>query len=334
MRRSAEAKFSRAFTITEILVVVAIVLVLLSIVVIAVGSATRTAQRSNTVALMHSIKQGLVQFENEFGYLPPVLDQERNLRFRLPSGDNRINGPDPRSLSYADDIQGWYSITTLAEYLIGYGGEDEDGYEGLGIRHPGRDGYWGASNSQIPSDPIGTLEYRKQRLNGALGAASRQGRVYGPYLQLGDQRLLGAIDPDVDQDSESFKVYFPGDALPLGKTWDELPKVIADYWGEPIRYYRKPHPAGAIQRDYRRMAGQNDLVPPSLADVIALRPWTTRRSDMDARVVDDAGDRTATTDLAAAKFALFSSGPDRRYDQRFRVDEEEYNRDNIVEPGS
>lgn len=344
MRRLPKKRNGRAaFTIVEVLVVVALILVLLSIIVVAVGSATRTAQRTNTSALMSNIKQALVHFENEVGYLPPVLTKERDLvwdQFQPPA-NGRPNGPDPSDISQFEiDVQQWYSVTTLAEYLIGYGPENEDGHDGAGIRNPGPDGFWGASIDQGVggAGDRGTFEYRTAFLNDARSASYRQGRVYGPYLQLSDERLLGAINPDESPNADGqFRVFFPGEAG-YNDTW---PKVIVDYWGEPIRYYRKPHPVGGLNRDYRRVrqSDGSSLTPPSLADVYLLRPWDAGRSDVDTRFADDGGDTTATADLLGAGFALFSSGPDRRFDQRYRRDDirtnnpTEFNRDNIVELG-
>lgn len=323
-----------AFTIVEILVVIALVLVLLSLVVVAVGSATRSAQRTNTVALMNSISQGLIHFREDVGYLPPVLDTQRNIRWA--DLDDRTNGPDPTaSATYESQIQDWYSITSLAEYLIGYGDETEDGYDGPGIRNPGTDGFWGAtvSHGPIPGQP-GTFEYRRAYFQSDISTTARQGQVYGPYLQLRDERLLGAVAPGAEANANgNYQVFFPGEAG-YDASW---PKVIVDYWGEPIRYYRKPYPLGGINRGYRAVRQSGDdfrAEPPTLADIYLLRPWQVRGSEIDTRFSDEADDTTATLDLQSAEFGLFSSGPDRRFDQRYRVDREtEFNQDNIVELG-
>ncbi len=335
------------FTIVEILVVIALVLVLLSLVVVAVGSATRTAQRTNTVALMNSINQGLSHFREDMGYLPPVLDRQRNIRWtQFGNGDGRMNGPDPNSSAFQDQIQDWYSVTSLAEYLIGYGGIDEDGHDGPGIRRPGTDGFWGATvdHSSIKGTR-GTFTYRSNFLESDLGRSYLQGRVYGPYLQLRDDRMLGAINPAQEPDEHgNYQVFFPGEA-----GYDPIwPKVIVDYWGEPIRYYRRPYPQGGIERGYRavRQADDTRMVVPTLADVFALRPWTVSGDEVDARFSDRTQlpqggvDRTATYALQQAEFGLLSSGPDRRINKWHRVDAIDFgadtdgvNEDNIVELG-
>ena len=160
---------------------VAIIIVLLSILIVAVNAAARTAQRGHTRFLMNSIRQALIRFKDDVGYYPPVLDDDRGL----------FSPPDPRDAGYPDDVQSWFSRTSLAEYLLGYGEGAEDGYgyadaptpetPPLGIRHPSRDGVWGATTY---GGADGTLGARSPPL---------EGQVFGPYLQLKDERLLAAI---------------------------------------------------------------------------------------------------------------------------------------------
>ena len=164
MRKKCQQRIRpRGFTILEILLVVGVVMLLLSILIVAMGQAVRGAQSANTQVLMVSMKQGLIQFREDVGYYPPVLDADRGL----------LNPPDPDSGSYASDMQDWWSVTTLADHLIGYGDVGEDAYDGLGIRTPGRDGVWGAT---IYSGASGGLVDR----NGGAGAAPT-GPVLGGY---------------------------------------------------------------------------------------------------------------------------------------------------------
>ncbi|MHC4106701.1 MAG: prepilin-type N-terminal cleavage/methylation domain-containing protein [Planctomycetota bacterium] len=300
----------RAFTLTELLVVVALVVVLLSILIVAVNAAAETAQKANTQFLMTSIKQGLVRFKEDVGYYPPVLDDGRNLRPVV----------NPLSSSYAADVQNWFSSTTLAEYLIGYGpgAVDGYGYDGetppLGIRHPGRDGVWGATTYGIRNPPL-------------------EGSVFGPYLELKDERLLASTNGETDPAGHLI-VFSPGEG---GYNPDD-PKVLVDYWGMPIRYYRQPYPPGALHAAYRavdrNLDGTTDP-PPSLADVIALRPYFIKPgSESDNLDVPDAGgDTSIVLSMRTAEIGLLSAGPDRALDLHHRVDGKELNKDNIVELG-
>jgi hypothetical protein len=329
----------------------AVIILLLSILIVAVNAAARTAQGANTQALMASMNQALVRFKGDIGYYPPVLGPEQPLN---PTDANEFRRlklpPDPEQLGavqYRFQSQLWYSVTTLAEYLIGYGSHEQDGYgiapgnasnfdwdfesPPIGIRNPGPDGVWGAAISG------GWLE---NRMGGPDDYSSEvsplgmdQGQLYGPYIELKDERLLAAVD-------DRGNVVFPGQAsVPGGPQFGDLPKVIVDYWGTPIRYYRRLYPFGSLQSPYRSF--DPSVRQPMLSDVFVLRPW---EMDEGAAVegledftlddgVDDVPDNSTTIALNSAEFALFSAGPDRAFNIRVRIDREEFNRDNIVELG-
>ncbi len=162
------------------------------------------------------------------------------------------------------------------------------------------------------------------------------GKVFGPYLQLKDERLLGST-------MDGTNVFFPGE----GGYNPDQPKVITDYWGRPIRYYRTVYKPGAIKFGYPPddYDGDGSLDPkPTLADVFVLRPWeVTSGAATDSPIADlgTRGDTTATYALKTAALALFSAGPDRSLDEmsRFDVDDADgdgisgENEDNIVEVG-
>jgi type II secretory pathway pseudopilin PulG len=321
-----------AFTLVEMLIVIGVIIILLSLLIVALNMAAKAAQRAHTQSLMTAIAQGLVRFKDDIGYHPPVLvgnsdtDDAQYLR-------KLWEGPIPGSSSYNEDIQDWYSWTSLAEYLIGY---DEGRYDGYGdgpstvypgsedelpptgIRHPGPDGVWGAGRDGllIDRDPVPP-------------SSGGPARVYGPYLQLEDASLLGALV----QEAGEWVVRFPGEAA-----YDEdAPKVITDYWGEPISYYRRNYPPGALTQSYRPIDYNDDGVPdrvPTLSDVFCLRSFAVDvGAAADSTIPDESGDTTTVYRLESAEFALLSLGPDRDAHREYRRDPEELNRDNIVEVG-
>ncbi len=307
--RNMARRIRGGFTIVELLIVTAMIILLLSILVVAVNRASRTAQITNTRALMNSISQSLERFKEDVGYYPPVLGADRKL----------LDPLDPVALSpdeYRDEIQLWYSVTSLADYFIGYGDDQQDAYDGVGIRHPGPDAVWGAT---IYGAADGSLGAR----NAGTGPASA-GKVYGPYLQLEDGRLVAST-------IDGANVFFPGEG---GYSPDD-PKVITDYWGRPIRYYRTVYKPGAIKYPFRA-AGLGNFTP-TLADVFVLRPWEVisgAETDSPIAEVGAQGDTTATYALKTAAFVLFSAGPDRSLNQDVRRDEPNaLNEDNIVEVG-
>lgn len=330
-KRQSDTHVTRhGFTIIELMVVVSLIIVLLSLIIVALNRSQRAAQRINTQALMHSIVQALIQFREDVGYLPPILDENRDL----------MEPPFLNPGTFDIEIQDWHSSTTLADYLIGYGNESVDGYgneiipdptiPALGIRHPGSDGVWQA-----------TL-YGAQ--DGSLGARNRQpgpgglGKILGPYLQLDNPRLLVAIDFSVDPP----RILSPGDP---GYDDPQFPKAIADYWGRPIQFYRRAYPIGAIAQSYRAVDRDGDGVVdpvPALSNVILLRPQEARQNTLlqNARTIGNQSIDLTTMGLQTAEFALFSSGPDLRFNRFSRIDEpgagsppgQEYsNADNIVE---
>jgi len=337
-RTASRAESRRAFTVVELLIVIAVIILLLSILIVGVNRAVRAAQSANTRSLMGSMKQALVQFKEDHGYIPPVLNDDRGLEFDHSNGGYAsFNGPNPNDAEYADDAQQWYSITSMAEYLIGwdhgvhdgYGESPSGAYPGelprTGIRTPGGDGAWGAT---IYGSRSGALADRNPPV------PPNAGRRFGPYLELTDERLLGGIDPNGN-------IVFAGE----DSDFDTYAKTIVDYWGSPIRYYRPAYPPGALTSSYPKIEQTNadgHTVPvPTLSDLYALRPYETEQGNVingfndqqTGGTIGGSGDPTSVRQLLSAEFALMSPGPDKSMDPLRRIDDDEFNRDNIVELG-
>jgi len=343
----------RGFTLVEMLIVVAVIVILLGILIVGLNQATKRAQMTHTQTLMNSMNQALVRFKSDIGYYPPVLDDDRSLNYQTGGSSPFPSTPWQDEDDYIEKVQKWSSVTSLAEYLIGYGNHRQDGYgyvpgaqaiqdwdleqPPLGIRHPGPDGVWGALAG------AGELGDRMHPRDGPYSIETDprpydQGKVYGPYLELGDERLLGALVPD----TSDYKIVFPGQA-----DYDpDAPKVIVDYWGNPIWYHRRLHPPGVLKQSYRSLDYDGDGKPdpvPKLSDVICLRSYyIPPGQSVDAVIQDENGDPSTTVGLQSAEFALFSPGPDKVSDHElaedegrlpYRIDPNQYNRDNIVEAG-
>jgi type II secretory pathway pseudopilin PulG len=347
---------SRGFTLIELLVVIAVVIILIGILLVALQAATRASQRANTGALLQAIQKGMIEFKDVVGYLPPVLGPEDLSPGAVADLDEfRSYRPPPSATDdlsvtqdeYADAIQDWYSYTSIAEYLIGYGPEDEDGADRAGLRSPQADGYWGVASSvgdlaECAGTGPGTLAARRCFLGqSSLSTSLRNGKIFGPFLELRDERLLGAINGVDDQDEPI--IVFPGEA---GYN-DALPKVVVDYWGKPIRYFRTLYRQGSLNLPYRGFeidpnSGQQVPMkdPPTLADVFILRPWEVPVGAGATSVYQDAvGDTTTSNELKHAQFALFSSGQDRQLHDDVRRDTQPdpgpfsggFNEDNLIE---
>jgi type II secretory pathway pseudopilin PulG len=339
-----------AFTIIELLVVVTIIIVLVGLLVVAINQASRASQRTSTIALMDSIAKGLERFKGDIGYYPPVLGVPYTTSGQqgMPSPDElrrlypgSVPNPDVGYTggSFSDHMQEYYSTCTIADYLLGWDVGLNDGYgypaqnesPPAGIRHPSTDGVWDATVAPAPPPADGSLAARNP---------ATQGKVWGPYIEVNDDVLAGVV-----YGPSGLQTYFPGDVLPAGVTWDTVPKAIVDYWGMPIRYYRRPYPPGAIGQSYRAVDrstppdGIADPVP-TLSDVFVLRPWEIKPgSESPNHLADDDGKTASTRDLDAAEFGLLSAGPDKSVNQRVAVDavnapnDQQVNKDNIVKVG-
>ena len=341
------------FTVVELLVVLAIIILLVGILLVGLNQAAGTAQAAQTRFLMNSMAAGLVQFKRDHGYLPPVLGD--GAQFGGAGTPNNLPGwsrdvilapnwspNDPGSIGQRQD---WFSQTSPSEYLLGYGDRTGDGYglvgditsaplespgyyetPTLGFRAPGGDGAWGAlfnprqGFAALPGvyaarNPGNAgLPYVPDPANGSTAANDTlvRGRIYGPYLELKDENLLGGLRPDGSV------------ARPEDPDYQIRPKVILDYWGTPIRYYRNPYNGGDPSATTRSLG---------LDDVFALRPWSFEEGVVVEGVADANGDRSSSPQLQSGEFALMSLGADRRGTPGTRVDEAEFNRDNIVEIG-
>lgn len=342
----------RGFTVVEMLVTLSIIITLVGILVVGLSQASGAAQRAQTKFLMNSMASALAQFKGDHGYLPPVLGDGST--FGGTGTPNNLPGwsrdvmrpPFCGGCPNIGNRQAWYSVTSPAEYLLGYGDRTADGYgivgditqvnanapgyvesPPLGYRAPGADGAWGAifnprqAFSSLPgvfaarNPGNANLPYVANPSQGSTQANDIvvRGRIYGPYLELKDSNLLGGLRPDGTI------------ARPEDDDYDIRPKVILDYWGTPIRYYRTPYigddPAAET-------FGSLDL-----GEVFALRPWQFEDTERAEGAADPDGDVATTSALKSAGFALLSEGADRRTTNDRRRDGQEYNADTIVELG-
>lgn len=264
------------------------------------------------------------------------------------------------SQNQIQSVQRYRSATTLAEYLLGMGDRSQDGYgvildsngalpatgtpgyreqPPLGIRHPGEDGVWGAKLNPRPgvsASEHGRFAARNLGLSTVAGndpttaqaSPYIKGRQLGPYLELKDQEMIGGM------------VGMQADGTPLVakpgqvQNFDLAPKVILDYFGKPIMYYRRGY-AGADPRLPNRMAfsGSQTEERWTLADVFVLRPQRFLEGDAVNGLADDNNDPSTSRQLRSAEFALLSFGPDQRWNPDVRVDAAGYNADNIIRLG-
>jgi type II secretory pathway pseudopilin PulG len=359
---------ARAFTITEMLVTVGVIVILAGILITTLSKAARTAQQGRTTQLMTSINDAISRFETDHGYIPPVLGPQSTASGGVGHGRDLLGLPGDQNQFNYPEQQGYYSVTSLPEFLLGYDDRRMDGFgyvpEGgnpsppitlqpsdmtpgqrehpaLGFRSPGPDGFWNATlNPRFGSGgSVNNGVSFSNRNPGNLGNISYtgnnghtlQGKVYGPYLDLKDATVIGEVENMAFSNASENalgqvwdRVLLPGDA---GYATENKPKVFLDYWGNPLRYYRRP-PADVREP---RMFDERY----SLAEVVALRPSSFEvGADVDSRYPDANGDNSTSRALIASRYALFSPGADGKSADDVRIDaENDYNADNIVETG-
>ena len=442
--KHAQTRRPNAFTLVELLVVIGVIAMLVGLLIVGINAAQKRAQKMNTQFLLSSISQALSRFKSDHGYYPPVLGDPTELtssqlgwpatasytpntqigyaRDLLAPPINSLSGTTYTKVSQwttqeANALQNWYSVTSLAEYLIGAGDRSADGYgicgelpdpvptdplagqrelPRAGIRSPGMDGVWGAALQPIMSTDVSATtgaaaNYTSAKLgsptikglffsrnlalpsrvllssttvSGAGNDTSKcilrsrpnlEGKIFGPYLELKDPSDIGGY--------KGMKLD-PKDPAGIGKIqdivrvtdgdpdFDKYPKVILDYWGQPIRYYRR----GYVNLTPNTLDQATDGTKFDLGDFFALRPTQGIESEFVPAaqaatdvLADSNLDRSSTPRLRSAEFALLSTGPDKKLkqDRRIGIDitaspkfdyqnpnnDVDVNADNIVETG-
>ena len=429
----------------------AIIALLVGLIIVGVGAAQRRAQQVNTQFLMSSISQALARFKSDHGYYPPVLGDPSTLTSTLwrSSASTALpatksdqvgfmrdvmlpplnvttatatkpvtNKVDQWDSTEAKALQDWYSVTSLAEYLIGAGDRSQDGYgicgelpdtvpadplpgqrelPRAGIRSPGMDGVWGAALQPIYSNPdvSGTPGAAANYASATLGSPTRkglfftrnlalpsrvllssttvsgagndtsrcilrsrpnlEGKIFGPYLELKDPSVIGGYKGRITDPKDPARVGTIQSIVRVtdgDPDFDKYPKVILDYWGQPIRYYRR----GYVNLTPNTPDQATDGTKFDLGDFFALRPTQAIESEFipDAQAATDVladanNDRSSTARLRSAEFALLSSGPDKKLERQRRIgidittspifnyqnpnNDVDVNADNIVETG-
>lgn len=253
---------SRAFTVIELLVTVAIITLLLGILIPALTQGRQATQIGVTTQFMRKISMALTTYYNDLNVYPP--------------SDYQATGHTGSS----DAMYQWSGGAILVQALMGHLPVGDDGKDGLGFR-------------------VG-------------------GRAWGPYIELARQQdLIPCWDKD-------------GNASNRGEFWNtayppERPAayVFADYWTNPICYYRaKPHAAD--------LWGAGDRFDPAdNADLLSGQtgePGEEVREDMDPQL-DGNDARADAAALRSARFLLFSRGPDKKTNDGSNTEAEE---DDIV----
>jgi prepilin-type N-terminal cleavage/methylation domain-containing protein len=293
MRLTARTNRSGGFSLVELLVVIVIIAVLIGIAAPAFLSARRNASKVATETVMNSIVSAIDQFENDFGYLPPLILDDPSV---APIDSDWATSVMSRT-DAAEKLreERYHSLYSLSVYLVGVGElapEDpsasgssatdparHDGVAGAGFRDPGIDRAWGGAIERTPE----THRVRES------------GQTYGPYLSVAEGEMLRTASVASND--------FPEDEVAQGvggerPPWERM-SVILDGYGNPIRYYRY-WPLRA-----EGQTGASLLDAP--AELVA--PDALRNAPADAMTFDASLD----PELQRGAYALLSAGPDDRF---------------------
>lgn len=198
-------------------------------------------------------------------------------------------------------------------------------------------GLFGQRNLAVPPRVLQSAAIANDLGNNDAACIARnrlnlEGRVFGPYIDVKDETILGGITGwDLVNDPQGAGSWWEPRIVRANQVtnFDALPKCFIDYWGRPIRYYRRGYTQlDPSIDDVARNGSQFDL-----GDFFALRPATMPGNAASDGVADFNGDTSTTRALQGADFALMSVGPDRRWNPLYRNDADGFNADNIVETG-
>lgn len=302
---------SRAFTLIELLIVIAIIAILMVLVFVSAGAIRRNAASAATTGLLNTLTQAIAAFEKDFAYEPPLVT---NLRTSSGNATQPASGgietPEflaQRSGNSNDAVTAYRSARyssqfSLPVYLLGMGcfngratsdtGTSETtGFPpntaAVGVDKPdfklqaGHDGVPGPGLRN--PGPLRTWKKAGNVPNTFSHAPDLTGRVYGPYLdpaQLSRNLEMVEVVPSSD----------PARALrPAIDDFDTDTDIymyrFVEASGEPIRYYRgwpvkDPDATNAEQPSIAR-------VPVELRDADAIRTELTLSNTNGAALPSD-----------------------------------------------
>jgi prepilin-type N-terminal cleavage/methylation domain-containing protein len=225
----------RAFTLVELLVVIALIGILAGILLVAVGSATNTAKRSRTVATLNSVSAAIDSFVLEHGALPglipvhllgegDVVSQSQNVLLHLTGG---ARGYATYVNSNGDEVP--LDPAAEAEY-------------NRFLALPG--------SVAIELDPIsdGELTYRLVYKSERVGEGPWiKGRPYPPYLAPKDDEIRFPQGTGVIMD-------------PLTAGHNDLPDVV-DAWGQPLLIFTRQRGNGPLITEHEHDDGDHANIP-------------------------------------------------------------------------
>lgn len=291
---------SKGFTLLEMLISILLIGIVMALVIGGALAVTKAARNAADRAVVGNIKTGLVQFEQEFGFVPPLVKERavptvqpvsatpgerRIVTYNLSLGADQVALRTPTQGPTATNplLDNRYSELSLAYFLAG-GLEERlnttnpnappiDGLVGPGLYAPQRDGSF-----DIPADvKRGTVNVNGEKSNIA-------GKSFKPFVNLGNSLKL------------------------ITDATDGRFVRLQDRTGTPIRYYRwlsgRENPAGSGQFTVRTPTDLN--IPPMVARDYTLAQFRYMKRVPGRDIAEGAA-------LKGATWAIVSAGPNGVY---------------------
>lgn len=296
-RARARARAAGAFTIIELSVALAIIALLSAILLFAISGAVRTSRAAAEKQVCVSLRMACEQFKQQFGFLPPVIEEEYPLP-APPAPDNIDLGGAPLIVEDEGGAEGlqpqireikeevvlpnpnfdqFKSVNSLAYYLVGAADKDIDGVDGPGF-----------------TIPIDASRDREE------GHFEKRGKAYPALF-------------DVTKDRKR---------LVRRGTQNDPRLLLIDRWGQPLRYYRwEPSYYPPTEAD------------PSLRGTIRKNATGDFLYNVPSVIKNSLGDPANVPELRRGGFAIVSAGPDAKFSDQVSPANPEFDKDNILEIG-
>lgn len=148
-------RFARGFTLIEVSIVVIIIALLAGVLIVGVRHAMSAARDASERQALNSLRIGVEQFRQQYGFLPPLVvdDKIDDPADQSPPPRPMLTGANPQNIAVwpADELAKEnpsnalhggqrYSIFSLPIYLMGTADKSIDGVDGAGSTEPRRDG--------------------------------------------------------------------------------------------------------------------------------------------------------------------------------------------------
>lgn len=323
MRQLFRTCRARAFTLIELMVAITIILVLMALLLSGIARAVGRAREVGGQRAVETLTLGITQFENEFGFAPPLVHDGAVMTMGDPTRRPAASTEDGPVVEMNAGQLTWEQLVVWLEgsradsdILRRRTGVGADGVELIGGGVWDDDGAWDDIRYSKYALPYYLGGVGGKRLDGVAGPGMARPQADGLFVGVGYPvgSTRDRYPPMVDADKGSLKTaigYFEpeeypehGQAAPASPMPTDSEVAYIDPWGRALRYYRwEP---GRLSGG--RLVVENTLdlnIPPVL-----LNPEVYGAVRNDPSTARDIDLTSGNAELKAARYAVVSAGPD------------------------